>query len=83
MDNITVEEALQRVKEKAAMLRFLTEAIAAGRVFPEPAAFHGMYDVCVDIEELTDKTRQCLHVDVLCTELRRAKNRGRQRPAAQ
>jgi hypothetical protein len=73
MNDLTIEEALGRVKEKAAMLRFMTEALAGGRVFPEPAAFHGMYDVCVDIETLVEKTCASLDVDTLSTELRRSR----------
>ena len=76
MDNdITIEEALQGIRERAAMLRFLAEALAAPRgSVPEPPVFHGMYDVCVQIEELADKTRHSLNVDALCTGLRQPKS---------
>jgi hypothetical protein len=59
--NITIEEALRMVVEKAAMLRFMAEGLASARSVPAPSAFAGMTEVCTEIDALALAAEQAQH----------------------
>jgi hypothetical protein len=44
MPNLTVEEALRRVEDRAVMIRFFDDSIRQVDVVPEPAFFSGLAD---------------------------------------
>jgi hypothetical protein len=70
--NITIEEALRVIGEKAAMLRFVAEGLASARSVPAPLACGGgMSDVCTEIEELALAAKRALDVAALETEVER------------
>jgi hypothetical protein len=69
--NITIEEALRMVGEKAAMLRFVADGLASARSVPAPSAFGGMSDVCTEIEELAIAAKRALDANALETEVER------------
>jgi hypothetical protein len=71
--NITVEEALRRLVDRAAMLRFLFDGVAAteGREVPEPEVFSGLADACGEIERLARAMRRALDGEALDVELKR------------
>ena len=68
---LSVEEALRRIEEKAAMLRFLAHAAAN---MPEGAGetvYNGIGETCEEIETLAQTARRSLGVEALSTELTR------------
>jgi hypothetical protein len=69
--NITIEEALEMVGEKAALLRFVAERLAAVRSVPAPPAFGGMSDVCTELEDLAIAAKQTLDTNALEIEVER------------
>jgi pyridoxal biosynthesis lyase PdxS len=70
---ITVEEALRRVEDGAAMLRLLADSAAESVNSSDPHAFSGIADACGHLERLAREARRSLGVEALSTELKRAR----------
>lgn len=76
MTTLSVEEALQVVEEKAAMLGYLARTAATTPETMERAALNGVSEVCADMERLTRRSRRALSVEALSTELGRVPQKG-------
>jgi hypothetical protein len=70
---LSVEEALKRIEDQAAMVRALADYAATSDVTMEKSALSGMADSCGRIERLARDTRRTLTADALCVELKRGK----------
>jgi hypothetical protein len=71
MPNLTVEEALRQIEDRAAMLRFLADSIRRVDVLPEPAFFSGLADALGEMETIARTARRSLDVQALDTQLKR------------
>jgi hypothetical protein len=71
--NMTVEEALRQLVDRAAMLRFFADSAAAtnGGETPAPEVFSGIADTCGEIERITRAIRRALSGEALDAELKR------------
>lgn len=78
----TIEEALRTIEDRAAMLRFFSDAIRQVDVAPEPAFFSGLGDSLGEIEAIARAVRQVLDAGALCVELG-SDQRGRRRGGRQ
>lgn len=75
-EGLTVEEGLKRMEDRAAMLRFLTDAAAATtHCVPEPSVFSGFGDTCGELERMARAARQSLPVDPLGVHIRQPRGR--------
>lgn len=72
MLNLTVVEALRRVEDRAAMIRFLADSIRQVDIVPEPAFFSELADTLGEIERIARTARRSLHVEALGTTRRRS-----------
>lgn len=75
MPNLTVEEALRRVEDRAAMIRFLADSIRQVDIVPEPAFFSGLADTLGEIERIARTARRSLDVGALGTEMKPSRDR--------
>jgi hypothetical protein len=60
---ITVEIALQRARDRAALLQYAADLAAASPEHPEPGVLSGRADLCGDIAETLAEVRGALDVD--------------------
>jgi hypothetical protein len=74
---VTVEEALRRLEDRAALLRYLAESASGNPDRPNDAVLSGLGDALEDIVEIARAARQTLSVDSLSTELKKTTTRRR------
>jgi hypothetical protein len=66
----SVEEALRRLADAAAFLRYACESAATYPATPPARALSGMADACADIQRTADVVRRSLPGATLLVELR-------------
>ncbi len=75
MATITLEEGLRVIEQKAALVRSWAEYAGHSPMTPEPAAIHGVGEVCDELEQLARSMRRGLDSEALAAEVRRANGR--------
>jgi hypothetical protein len=75
MSNLTVEEGLRQVEDRAAMLRFFADGMVRVDSVPDPAMFSGLGDVLAQIEDIVRSARLSLDAQALSTDLKPAARR--------
>jgi hypothetical protein len=66
---LNVEQALRTIRERAAVLRFLSDSASQTSDAPDSAVLSGIGDVCADIERLTRRVTDVLGVEALGLDL--------------
>jgi hypothetical protein len=75
MSNLTVEEGLRQVEDRAAMLRFFADGMVRVDSVPDPAVFSGLGDVLRQIEDIARAARRSLDAEALSKDLKPAPRR--------
>jgi hypothetical protein len=70
----TVEDALRRAEDQAALLRYAADLAAGSLETPTPAVLSGFADACDNLVETVRAVRQALDVEALAVELRRRRS---------
>ena len=70
MPNLTIEEGLRQVEDRAAMLRFFADGIGGSDRVPDQAVFSGLADVLGQIEDIARSARRSLDADALSKDLK-------------
>jgi hypothetical protein len=68
---MNVEEALRRLEEKAAMMKFLADSAVSGNAayVPDARVSSGLGDLCAEVQQCARNVRRSLDMDALDTEL--------------
>jgi hypothetical protein len=80
--NLSIEEALRTITEKAAVMRFLSDSAShANDAAPDSAVLSDLGTMCADIEALTSRVKGALPGTVLNTPLPSPSTAGAAKPA--
>ena len=72
---MNVEETLREIREKSALLRYLTSSVATNPEVPDRDVLAGLAGLCEDIEERARGIFRTVRVDVLSAEIKAERRR--------
>ena len=67
---MTIEDCLREIRERAALVRYLSSSATINSEIPDAAVLGGMSDVCDDIETLARSVVDALPIDTLARNCR-------------